>query len=119
MSHRLPCLNQRRTPATEKRRNKKIAKSKITCYLRLNAIRFVNSVCTYDLQFMKTRSFSPNLSKLAKADISCQFKKTRYFADTVYKTNGLYLNIFCCEMLRVSNFNSAAPIQSGMGSFAA
>ena len=33
--------------------------------------------CLYILQFMKTRSFSPNLSKPARADISCQFMKTR------------------------------------------
>ena len=33
--------------------------------------------CLHDLQFMKTRSFSPDLSKLARADISCQFMKTR------------------------------------------
>ena len=29
-------------------------------------------------QFQKTRYCSPNLSKLARADISCQFKKTRF-----------------------------------------
>ena len=34
--------------------------------------------CLHDLQFKKTRYSSPNLSKLARADISCQFKKTRY-----------------------------------------
>ena len=33
--------------------------------------------CLHDLQFMKTRSFSPNLSKLARAAISYQFMKTR------------------------------------------
>merc|ERR1719319_359368 len=33
--------------------------------------------CLHDLQFMKTMSSSPNLSKLARADISCQFMKTR------------------------------------------
>ena len=33
--------------------------------------------CLHDLQFIKTRSSSPNLSKLARADISCQFMKTR------------------------------------------
>ena len=32
----------------------------------------------HNLQFMKTSYSSPNLSKLARADISCQFKKTRY-----------------------------------------
>ena len=46
-----------------------------------------------DLQFMKTRSSSPNLSKLARADISCQFMKTRSLCRlkpcTVYKMNGL------------------------------
>ena len=34
--------------------------------------------CPHDLQFKKTRYSSPNLSKLARADISCQFKKTRH-----------------------------------------
>ena len=34
--------------------------------------------CMQDLQFMKTRSSSPNHSKLARADISCQFMKTRW-----------------------------------------
>ena len=33
--------------------------------------------CLHDLQFMKTRFSSPNLSKLARADISCQFIKTK------------------------------------------
>jgi hypothetical protein len=33
--------------------------------------------CLHDLQFMKKRSSSPKLSKLTRADISCQFKKTR------------------------------------------
>ena len=33
--------------------------------------------CLHDLQFMKKGSSSPNLSKLAIADISCQFMKTR------------------------------------------
>ena len=33
--------------------------------------------CLHDLQVMKKRSSSPNLSKLARADISCQFIKTR------------------------------------------
>ena len=43
--------------------------------------------CLHDLQFMKTRSSSPNLSKLARADMSCQFTKTRSLCRTVYKTN--------------------------------
>ena len=34
--------------------------------------------CLHNLQFKKTRYSSPNLSKLARVDISCQFKKTRY-----------------------------------------
>ena len=34
--------------------------------------------CLHDLQFMKTRYSSPNLSKVARVDISCQFKETRY-----------------------------------------
>ena len=32
--------------------------------------------CLHDLQFKKTRYSSSNFSKLARADISCQFKKT-------------------------------------------
>ena len=31
----------------------------------------------HDLQLMKTRSLSPNLSKLARAEIRCQFMKIR------------------------------------------
>ena len=51
--------------------------------------------CLHDLQFMKTRSSSPNLSKLARADISYQFMKTRSLCRTVYKMNGLYhLHVF-------------------------
>ena len=34
--------------------------------------------CLHGLQFNKTRYSLPNLSKLARADISCQFKKRRY-----------------------------------------
>ena len=33
--------------------------------------------CLHDLQFMKTSTSSPNLSKLASDDIICQFMKTR------------------------------------------
>ena len=33
--------------------------------------------CLHDIQFMKTRSSSPNLSKIVRADISNQFMKTR------------------------------------------
>ena len=33
--------------------------------------------CLHDLQFMKRRSSSPNISELARAGISCQFMKTR------------------------------------------
>ena len=43
--------------------------------------------CLHNLLFIKTRSSSPNLSKLARADISCQFMKTRSFCRTVYKTS--------------------------------
>ena len=50
-------------------------------YSKFNKIYFKgHSFCKqqlHDLQFMKTRSPSPNLSKLARADISCQFMKTR------------------------------------------
>ena len=45
--------------------------------------------CLHDLQFMKKGSSSPNLSKLARADISCQFMKTRSLCRTVYTMNGL------------------------------
>ena len=34
--------------------------------------------CLHDLQFMKTRSSTPNLSKPARADISCQFMKIKF-----------------------------------------
>ena len=44
--------------------------------------------CLHNLQFMKMRSFSPNLSKLARADISCQFMKTRSLCRIFYKMNG-------------------------------
>ena len=44
--------------------------------------------CLHDLQFMKKESSSPNLSKLVRADASCQFKKTRSLCKTVYKMNG-------------------------------
>ena len=46
--------------------------------------------CLHDLQFMKKGSSSPNISKLARADISCQFMKTRSLCcRTVYTMNGL------------------------------
>ena len=44
--------------------------------------------CLHDLHFLKKRSYSPNLSKLARADISCHFMKTRSLCRTVYKMNG-------------------------------
>jgi hypothetical protein len=37
---------------------------------------------------LKKGSFSPNLSKLARADISCHFMKTRSLCRTVYSMNG-------------------------------
>jgi hypothetical protein len=40
--------------------------------------------CLHNLQFMKKGSSSPNLSKLARADISCQFMKTRSLCRTVH-----------------------------------
>jgi hypothetical protein len=36
---------------------------------------------------LKKGSFSPNLSKLARADISCHFMKTRSLCRTVYSMN--------------------------------
>ena len=45
-------------------------------------IHFVN-----DLHFLKKGSFSPNLSKLARADISCNFMKTRSLCRTVHSMN--------------------------------
>ena len=45
--------------------------------------------CLHDLQFMKKGSSSPNLSKLARADISCEFMKTRSLCRTVYRMNRL------------------------------
>ena len=41
------------------------------------AICFVNSVCT--ILSLRKKGTPHNISKLARADISCQFKKTRYF----------------------------------------
>ena len=56
----------------------------------IKAIRFCKQ-CLHDLQFMKKRYSSPNLSKLTRADISCQFYEIKVLlrADTVYKKNGL------------------------------
>jgi hypothetical protein len=52
--------------------------------LRLDLIQF------FDLQFLNTRFYSPNLSKLARADIICQYiKQAPPSADTVYEMNGL------------------------------
>ena len=44
--------------------------------------------CLHDLHFLKKGSFSPNLSKLARADISCHFMKTRSLCRTVDSMNG-------------------------------
>ena len=44
--------------------------------------------CLHDLHFVKKESSSPNLSKLARADISCQFMKTKSLCRTVYTMNG-------------------------------
>ena len=62
--------------------------------------------CLHNLQFMKTRSSSPNLSKLARADISCQFMKTRSLCTTVQNewtliTNfGFFSNLLLLLRLR-------------------
>ena len=47
--------------------------------------------CLYHVQFMKTRSSSQNLSKLARDDISCQFMETKSLCRSVYKMNRLYM----------------------------
>ena len=55
---------------------------------KLRNQKFCHSLCkqcVHDLQFMKKGFSSPNLSKLARADISCQFIKTRSLCRTVYK----------------------------------
>ena len=51
--------------------------------------------CLHDLQFMKKGSSSPNLSKLARADISCQCMKTRSLCRPVYKMKGLQYKSKC------------------------
>ena len=51
----------------------------------------------HNLQFMKTRSFSPNLSKLGRSDISCHFMKTRSLCRTVHKMNGFYPVFSTCH----------------------
>ena len=45
--------------------------------------------CLHDLHFSIKWSFSPNLSKLARANISSHFMKIRFFCRTVYLMNGL------------------------------
>ena len=45
--------------------------------------------CLHNLQFMKKGYSSPKVSKLARADISCRFMKTRSLCRTVYNMNGL------------------------------
>ena len=40
--------------------------------------------CLHDLHFLKKGSFSPKLSKLARADISCQFMKQGPCAEQIY-----------------------------------
>ena len=44
--------------------------------------------CLHDLHFLKKGPFSTNISKLARADISCHFMKTRSLCRTVYSMNG-------------------------------
>ena len=63
-------------------------------YIVLLTIRFTKGhsfckQCLHNLQFKKKRYSSPNLSKLARTDISCQFLKTRSLCRTVHTTNGL------------------------------
>ena len=48
----------------------------LLCKIRTKGHLFCKQ-CLQHLQFKKTRYSSPNLSMLARADISCQFKKTR------------------------------------------
>ena len=45
--------------------------------------------CLHDLHILKKGYFSPNLSKLLRADISCHFMKTRSCCRGVYSMNGL------------------------------
>ena len=64
------------------------------------AHHFVDSVC----MILNKGSFSPKLSKLVRADISCHFMKTRSLYRTVYLMNGLYLLYNSAKALTVSNF---------------
>ena len=73
------------------RQKVKVASTK-QLHIYLKAIHFVNSVCTIFSSKSQTGSSSPNLSKLAKADISCQIMKTRSLCRTVYSMCGLYTN---------------------------
>ena len=50
--------------------------------------------CLHDLQFMKTRSSLHNFSKLARADISCQFMKTRSLSFTK-RMDFLIIQTYC------------------------
>ena len=55
--------------------------------------------------YEKRISSSPNLCNLARAEISCQFLKTRSFCRTVYNMNGLYPFFFNSRsyIFRLSN----------------
>ena len=52
--------------------------------------------CLHDLQFKKTRYSSPNLSKLARADISCQFKETNYLCRHCLQTKWTLVFFILC-----------------------
>ena len=43
--------------------------------------------CLHDLHCLKKASFSPNLCKLPRADINCNFMKTRSLCRTVHSMN--------------------------------
>ena len=44
--------------------------------------------CLHDPHFLKRGSFSPDISNVARADISCHFMKTRSLCRTLCPRNG-------------------------------
>ena len=61
--------------------------------------------CLHHLHFMKTKTSSPNLQKLARADISCQFMKTKILVQNCLQNEWTLLISFQYLFFHIFQYN--------------
>ena len=61
--------------------SEKVINKFVYLHIRIDKAHSLCKQCLHDLYFLKKGSFSPNLSKPVRADISCHFLKEGSFAE--------------------------------------